>query len=406
MDKQAVKVYGYRWIIMAAFMILNVIIQIHWVALAAITGEAATFYSVSPLSIGFLSMIYMLVYIVMCIPASYIIDTYGLRVGIGIGALLAGVFGFIKGMYAADYTMVTVCQFGLAVAQPFILNAYTKLAAQWFPVDERATVSGLASLAQYLGIIVALGVSPFLFAAKGMEGMLMIYGIITLAGSAIFLFIIRERPPTPPGADESMERYSFFTGLRHIMGLRDMRLLLVLFFIGLGIFNAVTTWIEQILAPRGITPEQAGIIGAIMMIGGILGASILPVLSDKTRKRRPYLVGAMIAMVPGLFGLAFAAQFWLILASSFVLGFFIMSAGPIGFQYSAEVSHPAPESISQGVLLLAGQISGVIFIFGMDVFRSDETGSMTPFLVLFMVLVVGNALLCLKLRESKIGGAS
>jgi MFS family permease len=405
MEKQAVKVYGYRWIIMAAFMILNVIIQIHWVALAAITGEAAAFYSVSPLSIGFLSMIYMLVYIVMCIPASYVIDTYGLRAGIGTGALLAGVFGFLKGVYASDYTMVTIAQLGLAVAQPFILNAYTKLAAQWFPVDERATVSGLASLAQYLGIIVALGVSPFLFAARGMEGMLMIYGIITLAGSAIFLFIIRERPPTPPGAGESMERYQFFAGLRHIMGLRDMRLLLVLFFIGLGIFNAVTTWIEQILAPRGITPEQAGIIGAIMMIGGILGASILPVLSDKTRKRRPYLVGAMIAMVPGLFGLAFATQFWLLLASSFVLGFFIMSAGPIGFQYSAEVSHPAPESISQGVLLLAGQISGVIFIFGMDAFRSGDTGSMTPFMVIFMALVVGNALLGLKLRESKIGGA-
>ncbi len=404
MGQDSVKLYGYRWIIMAAFMLLNVIIQIHWVALAAITGEAAAFYGVSPLSIGFLSMIYMLVYIVMCIPASYVIDTYGLRVGIGTGALLAGAFGLLKGIYAADYTMVTISQLGLAVAQPFILNAYTKLAAQWFPVDERATVSGLASLAQYLGIIVALGVSPFLFNAKGMEGMLMMYGVITLVGSALFLVIIRERPPTPPGSDESMERIPFFAGLRHIMGLRDMRLLLILFFIGLGIFNAVTTWIEQILAPRGISPEQAGIIGAIMMIGGILGASILPILSDKTRKRRPFLVGAMIAMVPGLFGLAFATQFWLILASSFVLGFFIMSAGPIGFQYSAEVSHPAPESISQGVLLLAGQISGVIFIFGMDAFRSAETGSMTPFLVLFMVLVIGNALLGLKLRESKIGG--
>lgn len=406
METKSVRVYGYRWLIMGAFMLLNVIIQIHWVALASITGEAAEFYGVSPLSIGFLSMIYMLVYIVMCIPASYVIDTYGLRAGIGTGALLAGCFGFLKGLYAADYTMVTICQLGLAVAQPFILNAYTKLAARWFPVGERATVSGLASLAQYLGIIVALGVSPFLFTAKGMEGMLMIYGSITLAGAALFLVVIRERPPTPPGADESEERYPFFTGLRHILGLRDMRLAIVLFFIGLGIFNAVTTWIEQILAPRGITPEQAGIIGALMMVGGILGASILPVLSDRTRKRRPFLVGAMIAMVPGLLGLAFGTQFWLILLSSFVLGFFIMSAGPIGFQYSAEVSHPAPESISQGVLLLAGQISGVIFILGMDAFRSADTGSMTPFLVLFMALVVVNAFLGLRLRESSIGGTA
>jgi FLVCR family MFS transporter 7 len=83
-----------------------------------------------------------------------------------------------------------------------------------------------------------------------------------------------------------------------------------------------------------------------------------------------------------------------------------MSAGPIGFQYSAEVSHPAPESISQGVLLLAGQISGVIFIYGMDAFRSGDNGSMTPFLVLFMALVVVNAFLGLRLRESMSGGTA
>ncbi|MDI9425655.1 MAG: MFS transporter, partial [Spirochaetota bacterium] len=168
MKSQPYKVYRYRWLILAAFMLLNVIIQIHWVALASITTESAEYYAVSPLSIGFLSMIYMLVYIVMCIPASYVIDTYGLRIGIGAGALLAGCFGFLKGIYAADYTMVTVSQLGLAVAQPFILNAYTKLAARWFPLGERATVSGLASLAQYVGIIVALGASPFLFTSKGM----------------------------------------------------------------------------------------------------------------------------------------------------------------------------------------------------------------------------------------------
>ncbi len=399
MQESGVKVYGYRWVVMAVFMIINIVIQIHWVAFAPITSEASVFYGVTPLSIGFLSMIYMLVYIVMCIPASYVIDTYGIRIGIGIGALMTGVFGMLKGIYAADYTLVCVAQFGLALAQPFILNSYTKLAARWFPLNERATVSGLAALAQYLGIIVALGVTPYLVTAYKMEGMLMIYGFITLAGALIFLAFIREQPPTPPSLSDREERYKVFEGLRHILGQRDMRLVLVLFFIGLGIFNAVTTWIEQILAPRGINAEQAGLIGALMMIGGIIGASVLPPLSDKLRKRKPFLVAAMFFVVPGLAGLAFAANMILLLVSGFVLGFFIMSAGPIGFQYGAEVSYPAPESISQGVILLSGQISGIIFIFGMDAFRGAG-GSMTPFLVLFMVLSALNVLFCMKLRES------
>lgn len=55
------------------------------------------------------------------------------------------------------------------------------------------------------------------------------------------------------------------------------------------------------------------------------------------------------------------------LISSFVLGFFLLGAGaPIGFQYSAEITYPAPESSSQGLLLFVAQISGILFIVGMN----------------------------------------
>jgi hypothetical protein len=84
-----------------------------------------------------------------------------------------------------------------------------------------------------------------------------------------------------------------------------------------------------------------------------------------------------------------------------VLGFFTMSAGPIGFQYGAELSYPAPESTSQGLLLLVGQISGAAFIYGMHAFRSGG-GSMTPFMVLFIALTAFNVLLCTRLKESEL----
>jgi cyanate permease len=196
-------------------------------------------------------------------------------------------------------------------------------------------------------------------------------------------------------------RFGVAEGLRHILRQRQMLLLAVLFFIGLGIFNAVTTWIEQILAPRGFSEEQAGMAGAAMILGGILGASILPPLSDRMRKRVPFLTAAIFFTIPGLAGLAFATNYTVLLCSSFVLGFSSMSAGPIGFQYGAELSHPAPESTSQGILLLAGQISGAAFIYGMQAFRSTG-GSMTPFMVLFLGLTVLNVLVCTRLRESKL----
>lgn len=401
-DNKGIKVYGYRWVVLGVFALVNILIEIHWVAFAPITTEAAAYYRVTPLSIGFLSMLFMLVYVFVSIPASYIIDTKGIRLGIGIGAVLTGVFGLLKGIYADDYTMITISQFGLAVAQPFILNAYTRLAARWFPLNERATATGISALAQYIGIIVAMAATPFMLKAWGMKGMLAAYGVMSAAGAVLFLIFMREKPATPPCAEGAEVRYGFMEGLKHMLKLREMRLLLVLFFIGLGMFNAVTTWIEQILQPRGFGSEDAGIIGALMMAGGVIGASILPPLSDRLRNRRGFLIISMVCLVPGLAGLAYASNFTLLLVSSFVLGFFIMSAGPIGFQYGAEITYPAPESTSQGLILLSGQVSGIIFIFGMDAFRTAGTGSMTPFMTVFIVLTLLNVALCTRLKESKL----
>ena len=213
---------------------------------------------------------------------------------------------------------------------------------------------------------------------------------------------MREKPPTPPSHITEEERIKVFAGIRHIFKVKDMLLLLLIFFMALGMFNAVTTWIEQILAPRGFNSEQAGLIGGAMMIGGILGASIMAILSDKLRKRKPFLLIALIGQIPGLIGLTFITSYPLLLFASFVLGFFIVGAAPVGFQYGAEVSYPAPESTTQGLIMLSGQISGIIFIYGMDMFRSATTHSMTPFMIVFVVLTILNVLVASFMKESKL----
>ena len=401
MEQSGIKVYGYRWVVLLVFFIINALMQMQWITFAPITSEAVAFYKVPAMQIDLLSLIFMIVYLFVSIPASYIIDTWGIRIGIGIGAVLMGVFGFMKGFYGASYNMVVIAQIGIAVGQPFVLNSITKVGVRWFPLHERATQAGISVLAQFLGIIIAMVLTPALFKMYGMEKMLMIYGIVTLAGAVIFLLLNKENPPTPPCPPGHDERIGVFAGMKHIFKQRDMIYLLLVFFIALGIFNAVTTWVEQIIGPRGFTITDAGITGALMMVGGIVGASILPVLSDKLRKRKPFLVISTLCAIPGLVGLTFAGSYIPLIASSFVFGFFLMAAGPIGFQYSAEICYPAPEATSQGLLMLAGQISGIIFVFGMDI-ASAGGASKTPAMVVFIALMIVSVFLCIKLKESKL----
>ena len=400
MEQCEIKVYGYRWVILAVYFLINVLMQMQWITFAPITSEAVAFYNVSPMQIDLLSLIFMIVYLFVSFPASYIIDTYGIKAGIGIGALLMGVFGYMKGFYGANYNMIVIAQIGIAVGQPFVLNSVTKVGVRWFPLHERATQAGISVLAQFVGIILAMVLTPFLFKAYGMEKMLTLYGTVTLAGAVLFILFNREHPPTPPCPPGHDERISVFAGLKHIIKQADMIYLIIVFFISLGIFNAVTTWIEQIVKPRGFSITEAGICGALMMVGGIIGAAILPALSDKMRKRRIFIVITLIGAVPGMIGLTFVASYIPLLISSFVLGFFLMAGAPICFQYSAEVSYPAPEATSQGLLLLAGQISGIIFVFGMDMLTAAGA-SKTPAMLVFIAMMIINVFLVLKLKESK-----
>ncbi|MBW2551519.1 MAG: MFS transporter, partial [Deltaproteobacteria bacterium] len=89
------KVYPFRWVVLLVFMLISVVVQIQWLAHAAVARPAEVFYEgqfdpSSFFNIDFLAMVYMLVFLVMSFPASYVIDTYGIRVGVSIGAALAG----------------------------------------------------------------------------------------------------------------------------------------------------------------------------------------------------------------------------------------------------------------------------------------------------------------------------
>ena len=398
------KVYGYRWIVLVVFMLIVAATQLLWITFASITSDASKFYGVSDLSIGLLSMSFMIVYIVVSIPASWVIDTYGIRVGVGIGAVLTAVFGLLRGIWGANpsnYTLMLIAQIGIAIGQPFVLNAVTTVAARWFPVRERATASGLGSLAMYLGIFLGLALTPTLTIHFHIGGMLMAYGIASVVAALVFLVFARERPATPPCAPGMEVRSLVFDGFKKMFRQKEFILLLVIFFIGLGTFNAVTTWIEDIVRPNGFSSTQAGTIGGLMIVGGILGALVIPSLSDRYRKRTPFIIAALVGATLGLAGIAYATSYWLLLVAAFIMGFFLLSAGPIGFQYGAETTYPTPEGTSNGLLILMGQISGIIFIFGMDSFKSPGTGSMTLSLVVLIVLMVLALVLSFFLKEPK-----
>lgn len=397
MTDKSYRLYSYRWIVLAVFMLINLTIQMLWIAYAPITGPAANFYGVSDLQIGLLSMTFMIVYLPLSIPVSWAIDTYGFRLTVSIGAVIMGIFGVVRGLAGANYSLVLWSTIGIAAAQPFLLNAWTKVPAMWFSIQERATAVGMVTLSSLVGTALGMVLTPILAESLTIPTVQLLYGGAALVTAVLFVLLAREQPETPPCPPGMEVRALMLDGFKHALRVKPFWFYLFVSFIGLGIFNGVTTWIETIIRPRGFTPTDAGTLGALMLVGGVLGAVVIPPFSDRQRKRQRYLLLGILLAIPGLLGLAIARTHWLLYASAFEMGFFLISTSPIGMQYAAEVTFPTPEGTSNGLIQLFGQAS-VVFVYIMQALQQPD-GSFTNALLLGAGLLGVSALLITQMND-------
>ncbi|MBN2159618.1 MAG: MFS transporter [Spirochaetes bacterium] len=360
----------YRWVVLVLFMLPAIATQILWITFAPIAKDtAALFTGGNTEAIDMLAVVFMLAYIPMSFPASWCIDRLGLKWGTGIGVIILGLSGFLR-IFAPDYTWLMICQAGCAVGQPFVLNSFTKVAGNWFPEEEEALASGLATMSLFVGLTLAMFAGDFIMAhyrslgnpRGGIDTILYIYGIFSLAGTILYLLFVKDKPATPPNPIAAEKKVSMLIGIKALFKNRDFLLLLGAFFIGLGAFNAISSKIDAIFnRPLDIDPSIApGIVGGLIIVGGIFGAVILAALSDKFHKRRLFLILSMATAIPLILLLNYLPYIVMLGIAGFAFGFFLVSALPIGLIYAVEKTHPVPEATSNGMLMLSGQVSGIL----------------------------------------------
>ena len=392
------RVYGYRWVVLAVFMLVNFAIQIQWISYATIISEASRYYGVSHQMITLLSMVFMIAFIPLSLPAAWVIDTRGFRVAVGFGVILMGVFGITRGLAGSNYALALASTIGIAIGQPFLLDSWTKVPANWFPAGERATAVGLITLASMLGVAAGMGLSGFLVGVMSIGTMQLVFGLLAAVSAVAFLLLARERPATPPDPTGVEVRALMLDGLRHALTVKPFLIMLGVAFVIMGVFNGVTSWVGDIILPRGFGSSDAAILGAVMLVVGVVGAVVLGAISDRHGKRVRYLGLALALAVPCLVGVAFISTLWLLYVASALLGFFIVGALPIGMQYAAEITQPTPEGTSNGLIQLFGQCS-VAFVWVMGVLRTGN-GSFTVSLVLASVLLAVAAFAVSRLKDA------
>jgi MFS family permease len=363
------KAYRYRWVVLAVYMFIAALTQLYWLNFAGIT----TFMEGPPFgwpdsSVMWLALVFPLVYVFVSIPAGMLIDKKGFKYGVGIGAVLTGVFAMLRLLDTESFTILLISQIGIAIGQPFVLNGITKLVVTWFPQKEEATAVGLGSLALFVGMMVGLGATPVLVQYLGFNKMLLIYGGLGILGILVFFSLAKSHPATPAREAEVPQESAGWQDIRHILKIRDFVILGFIALIGIGVFNGLATWLETILGQVQliVNATQVSIILATLILSGILGCIVIPLISDRTMRRKPFLLLASSVGAVSIIALMLAKSYALNMINVIFLGFFLISALPIMLTMSAEITGARFAGISVGYLQLLGNAAAVAIVPAME----------------------------------------
>ena len=204
----AYRVYSYRWVVLAIYGLSTAVIQLMWTTFFSITTQAWQYYGFTDAqegenAISLLSIIFMAGMIVLSIPVMAAFEKYGFKKAVGFGVVLTGICAIVRGVFGDSYTAVLVATVGFAVAQPFLLNSPGLVAGKWFPENERATANSVGLLCSYVGMCLGLLLTPVMLdAGMTIKGMLTAYGVLGVVTAVLFVAFVKEKPPTPPCAEE------------------------------------------------------------------------------------------------------------------------------------------------------------------------------------------------------------
>jgi len=341
-----------RWRVLVAFVLVAMVTQLLWLNFAPLLVDIEQRYGVSDLVASLLVLPFPALYVLLSIPSGRLIDRLGYRKVVGWGAVVTALGSLLR-LDTTHFGALLAGQFVIATAQPFVVNGINKLVADWFEEEEVAVATGLGTVGMFLGMALGMATTPALEAAMGLTGTMAVNSAVAIGAAVLWYVLCVER-----GVAEAEQPSPFGTLLRN----RPLQLLVVLGLLGIGYFNGLTTWLEQLLEPRGHDAEAAGAVGGVIVVAGIVGCLVIPALSDRLRARRLPLIACVAAATVVNLWIAGAWSFRDLMFSGGLLGFFFMPAFALLLAMTGEVVDPRDAGAATGLLMLAGNGGGVLVI--------------------------------------------
>jgi predicted MFS family arabinose efflux permease len=341
-----------RWRVLAAFVLVTSANQMLWLTFAPITTDAARHYDVSEGSIGALSAVFPLLYVLLAIPAGFALDRW-FRGSVMTGAVLTAVGGLLR-LVGDSFGWVLLGQLVIAFAQPLVTNSVAKVAGAYTTDEDRPLGIAVCSAGLFAGFLIAFGTGAAFGGSSGLRSLLLVQALYAVLGAALLTAGLRR-----PGRAVEIPAASGLASLRAVWADRVLRVTTGLVVVGFGVFVGLTTWLQALLEPDGISADTAGVLLIVMVLAGVVGSVVLPPIAHRRGLERQVLLASLLVTATGAALLAFVhapVALGLVLAC---MGLLLLATLPVVLEVVERRAGPA-SGTAAALLWMAGNAGGLV----------------------------------------------
>ncbi|KAM9305775.1 solute carrier family 49 member 4 [Gastrophryne carolinensis] len=390
----APRVFGRRWLVLLHFSVLGFIQGLVWNSWGPIQASARAVYGFTGLDIALL-VLWGPIGFLPCFLLMWLMDKKGLRVTVLL-TLLFMVLG--TGLRCAPVTelalkrrLIHAGQLLNGFAGPTAMNAAPLLSTTWFPPDERATATAVASMLNYLGGACAFLVGPLVVPGPNktendvltredvgpikdrIEAVLYAeFGVTAVLFVAVLAYF-PSRPPVPPSIAAASRRLSYRSSICKLLSNVRFLMIVLAYAVPLGFYAGWSGVLDLILEPIHVNQVDAGWIGFWSIVGGCF-VGIAVGRYEETRINIALYYYYMfffcasfcplLQSLPNAFLFLFIPPAATLYTSCILTGIFLNGTVPIFFEMFVETVYPVPEGITCGfVTFLSNIFTGLLLVF-------------------------------------------
>ncbi|GBE87090.1 predicted protein [Sparassis crispa] len=380
--EQTYRLYKWRWVGLTALVLLNLVSGMSLVWFGPIANDVVNQFGFTLDEVNWLGNAINITYIPASAVVPYLYSRIGIRKACFVGAALfissawIRYCGTIHGLSVGGaYALILVGQIIAGVAQPVFQVLIPSYSEKWFDLKGRTTATMLISIANPIGNAVGQLISPLV---GNPSQSILVMGIIFTAVTPC-VFFVSDAPPTPPTPSASTTNPSFMSLARAMVGREprglptymltrqriDFIILSIAFGVLVGFVNSFSILSAQIMEPYGYSSTISGLMGATILLVGIVAAGVTAPLFDRVLAYRlalsckilcPILAGGWLSLIWAVRSNDMGGLF----AIMAIIGAASLTLLPVTIELAVELTRNA--DASSAVLWSLSNLFGVVFV--------------------------------------------